>query len=100
MNKKKFYLSFEEQNGILIIYISSLQPNINFMLQKGDNPSWVFVSSVNYNKLIKKINIDQKIFDDLLKMDIFDRYKINNHNNIYQLFESWNLINLIGEQLI
>jgi Holliday junction resolvase len=99
MNNKKFQIKICRYNEEMIIYLLSDKKGVNFILQKGENPKWVFLSHVNVKEELT-IEINEEIYTNLLKLDQISKYAINISKNPSQLFKRWNLIDLIGEQII
>jgi hypothetical protein len=99
MNNKKFEIKICRKNEEMVVYLLSNNKNVNFILQKGENPNWIFLSHVNVKEELR-VEINEEIYDNLLKLDQVSKYAINICKNPSQLFKRWNLIDLIGEQII
>ena len=81
----------------MIIYLSG--EDIWFM-EKNIHPSWSHLVQVFNIKNKIKFKINEKTYHYLLKLDSLKKYEINNCKNVRQVFQKWELIDQIGEQLI
>lgn len=99
MKDKKFEIKICRYNGEMIVYLLSNKKDVNFILQKGENPDWVFLSHVNVKEELR-IEINEVMYTDLLKLDQLSKYAINISKNPSQLFKRWNIIDLVCEQII
>jgi hypothetical protein len=81
----------------MIIYLSG--EDIWF-IEKNIYPSWSHLVQVYNIKNKIKFKINEKTYNYLLKLDSLKKYEINNCKNIRQVFQRWELIDQIGEELI
>ena len=100
MNNKKFEIKIIlKNNGEIVVYLLSNKKNVNFILEKGEAPNWIFISDVNVKEELKVI-INEDIYNNLLKLDQLSKYSINICKNPLQLFKEWNIFDLVCEQII
>lgn len=97
MNLKKYKLKCLK-NPIEILLFNS-KSNISLSLKQGDYSQWFFTSYYDKNFEID-VEIDEQIYTNLLNLNQNEINYINDCKNYYDLFEKWNLMDLICDKLI
>jgi hypothetical protein len=73
--------------------------NISVSLKQGDYSNWIFTSYYD-KKFELDIEINEQIYSSLLNLNQNQINYINDCKNYYDLFEKWNIMDLINEKLI
>lgn len=97
MNLKKYRLKCLKNP--IEFFLFHPQSNISFSLRQGDYSDWIFTS--HYDKKFElDIEINEQIYSSLLNLNQNQINYINDCKNYYDLFEKWNIMDLISEKLI
>lgn len=84
---------------LMEVFISDNKKS-NWILSVGDQIGWKWISQVPHSKNKKSFNINEDVFNYILKINPYMLHYINSSKTIYELFEKWGLYDMIGEELI